>query len=179
MIDALHMKPTLYIFSGLPGSGKTTLASRLAKALAIPYFRLDTIEHGMRQICSLKVGGEGYRLTYRIVADNLKIGNDVVVDCVNPWALTRREWEAVATANDAQYLNLEVVCSDREEHRRRAISRVSDIAGFELPTWDEITQRDYQAWTEDRMVIETSKKGIDDCVAEVLKKIGENKKDNA
>jgi predicted kinase len=173
------MRPILYIFSGLPGTGKTTIASRIAQQLALPYFRLDTIEQGLRDICSINVGGEGYRLTYRVVSDNLKIGNDVIVDCVNPWELTRKEWESVAIENQARYINIEVICSDKVEHKQRACSRKNDIEGFELPSWEDICKRDYESWTEERIIVETSKKGIDECVNEVLNKIEEEKRKDA
>ncbi|HNT78347.1 MAG TPA: GNAT family N-acetyltransferase [Anaerolineae bacterium] len=82
------MHPTLYIFSGLPGTGKTTLAKAVAGHFKAAYFRLDTLEHGLQEVCGLQVQGEGYRLTQRLVADNLGVGNAVVVDCCNPWELT-------------------------------------------------------------------------------------------
>jgi Holliday junction resolvasome RuvABC ATP-dependent DNA helicase subunit len=37
------MKKTLVIFSGLPGTGKTTLAQLLAQRLHIPLLRIDDI----------------------------------------------------------------------------------------------------------------------------------------
>lgn len=39
---------TLIIFSGLPGSGKTTLASLLATKFKATYLRIDTIEQALR-----------------------------------------------------------------------------------------------------------------------------------
>ncbi|WP_320130074.1 hypothetical protein [uncultured Sphaerochaeta sp.] len=65
------MKPTLFIFSGLPVTGKTTLSKLLAQTCRAAYFRLDTIEHGLREICGIKVEGEGYSLAYRMVKDRL------------------------------------------------------------------------------------------------------------
>lgn len=89
--------PTLFIFSGLPASGKSTLAQELSRRITATYVRIDTIEHGLSDICKYKVlGGEGYELSHRIASDNLKIGNNVVADSVNPWGLTRKDWNQVA-----------------------------------------------------------------------------------
>src|SRR5690348_1270816 len=42
-------KPILIIFSGLPGTGKTTLAKRLTARLNAVYLRADTIETALVQ----------------------------------------------------------------------------------------------------------------------------------
>ena len=39
----------LIIFSGLPGSGKSTIARALAKRLGAVYLRIDTIEQAIRE----------------------------------------------------------------------------------------------------------------------------------
>ena len=161
------MKPILYIFSGLPGVGKTSISKEFAKEMKAVYFRLDTIEHGIRELCSFNVQGEGYGLTYRIVADNLRIGNSVVVDCCNPWALTRKEWENVATREQCAFCNIEIVCTDKKEHRKRVEELISDIDGFAHPSWQEVMSRDYQEWTTERIVIDSSLKYIESCVREL------------
>ncbi len=98
--------PVLYIFAGLPGSGKSTLSQRIAQELAAVYLRIDTIEQGLRELCSIEVQGEGYRLAYRIAADNLRLGRSVVADSCNPIELTRREWEQVARDAGADFVNI-------------------------------------------------------------------------
>jgi len=166
------MKPILYIFSGLPGSGKTTIAKKAAKRLSAAYFRLDTIEHGLKEVCGLDVQGEGYRLAYRIVSDNLQVGNNCVVDCCNPWNLTRKEWEQVAAENGCPFVNIEIRCSDESEHRNRAENRESDIPGLKLPSWEEIRYRDYQEWQEEIIVIDTSGRSIEECVRKLIDAVG-------
>ena len=65
--------PFLYIFSGLPGTGKSTLAKGIASHLETAYFRIDTVEQGLRDLCKIELIAQGYYLTARVVADNLAL----------------------------------------------------------------------------------------------------------
>lgn len=163
--------PVLYIFSGLPGSGKTTLAQGLARHIGATYLRIDTIEQGLRDLCSFDVQGEGYRLAYRLAVDNLRMGNSVVADSCNPIELTRREWERTAAEAGANYRNIEVVCSDSAEHRTRVEARRPTIPGLELPTWEEVTRREYDRWTVDRVVVDTFNRSEEECLDDLLAKL--------
>ena len=156
MHDSGLKAPTLYIFSGLPGSGKSTLSQTIARQLNAVYLRIDTIEQGLRELCSIDVEDEGYRLGYRIAFDNLCAGMSVVADSCNPIELTRREWEQVARDARADYVNIEVVCSDSSEHRVRVETRSADVPGLKLPTWNEIENREYQDWTVERLIVDTA-----------------------
>jgi predicted kinase len=164
--------PTLYIFAGLPGSGKTTLSQSLARRVGAAHVRIDTIEQALRELCSVDVQSEGYRLAYRVTADILRSGVGVIADSCNPIELTRREWEQVAVDAGAKYVNIEVVCSDRQEHRNRVKTRVPTVAGLRLPTWQEVEEREYQAWTVDRIVLDTSKGSERECIDELLARTG-------
>ncbi|KAF7597926.1 MAG: kinase [Candidatus Dactylopiibacterium carminicum] len=162
---------TLFMFSGLSGVGKTTLARALAAHLRVAYLRIDTVEQALRDLCGFKVEGEGYRLAYRIAAENLRLGLDVVADCVNPVTLTRDEWGAVAHAEGARICNIEVLCSDPDEHRQRVEGRANDIAGLALPGWNEVMQREFHAWRENRLRIDTARRGVAESLAELLRRL--------
>jgi len=149
------MKPTLFIFSGLPASGKTTLSKLLAKSKRAAYLRVDTIEQTLRDF-SLDVREEGYSLCYRMALDNLQLGINVVADSCNPIELTRRAWERVARRAKADFVNIEIICSDKSEHRKRAETRRTDVKGLTLPTWEEIEKREYHHWRYPRTVIDTA-----------------------
>ena len=165
------MPPTLFIISGLPASGKSTLSKLIAKKYNAFYLRIDTIEQGLRDLCNFDVQGEGYRLSYRIVADNLKIGHNVVADSCNPINLTRNEWENVAKTNNSIFINIEIICSNKDEHRKRIESRISEVEGLKLPTWNDVENREYHQWETDRIVIDTANKTVEMCIEELENKI--------
>lgn len=164
-------KSLLYIFSGLPGTGKSTLAQELAKVSGACYLRIDTIEQAIRELCDFKVEGEGYRLAYRIAADNLRLGKNVIADSCNPIRLTRDEWNNVAIDNNAIAVNIEIICSDLHEHQWRVETRTSEISGMRLPTWEQVQNREYHDWHCNRLVIDTFGKSIALCGKELLEKI--------
>ena len=162
---------TLYILAGLPGTGKTTISQLLARKLHALHLRIDTIEQAIRDLGIAHVQDEGYRLAYRLAADNLRLGASVVADSCNPIDLTRRSWEQVAQDSGAVFINIEVVCSDCMEHRRRVESRTSNIPGLHLPTWQDVEQREYHGWTQDRIIIDTAKRTESDCLEDLMRAI--------
>jgi predicted kinase len=166
------MKATLFIFSGLPASGKTTLSKLLAKSKGAAYLRVDTIEQALRD-SSFDFQEEGYDLCYRIALDNLKLGLSVVADSCNPIELTRRAWEQVARTAGADFVNFEIICSDKSEHKRRAEARTTDVEGLRPPTWVELENRECHEWPADheRTVIDTAARTEEECLKMLLRAI--------
>lgn len=165
------MKPILFILSGLPGSGKSTLSQFLARKYKIPYLRIDTIEQGLRDLCHINVVAEGYELSYRIAAEYLKLGFHVIADSCNPISLTRMAWETVAKNNHSDFINIEVVCSDKNEHRQRIETRMTEIENLKSPTWEDVENRIFHPWESERIVVDTAHKSIEESQQELDRKI--------
>ncbi|MCT7377010.1 AAA family ATPase [Chelativorans salis] len=157
----------LIVFSGLPGTGKSSIARKLASELKAVWLRIDSIEQAIREsgVVSGSLNDAGYRAAYAVAQDNLSLGLSVVADSVNPWMLTRNAWRGVGLRSNVAVLEVETVCSDKEEHRRRIEARASDIAGLKLPNWQAVLERDYQPWDRDHLQVDTAKRSIADCVA--------------
>lgn len=149
------MTAVLVVLGGLPGVGKTTIASRLAAETGAVFLRIDVIEMALHDE-GVAVEGQGYAVAYGLAESNLRLGLTVIADSVNPIPLTRDAWRAVAARAGARLVEVEVVCSDLAEHRRRVEARVTDLPGFIPPTWDEVVGRDYQARDDARLVIDTA-----------------------
>ena len=146
----------LVILSGLPGTGKTTVASVVATTVGAIHLRIDSIEQALRNI-GREIEADGYVAAYAIAEDNLRLGQTVIADCVNPWPVTRAAWRSVAARAGVRAIQVEVVCSDPDEHRRRIESRVADIPGHRVPTWAEVLAHDYWTWDSERIVIDTAR----------------------
>lgn len=171
--EGVHLTiPTLYIFSGLPASGKSTLAKLLAARVGATYVRVDTIEQGLRDLCHFKVEGEGYRLSYRIIRDNLELGLSCIADSCNPIELTRHEWQQVATSMSAHFVNIEICCSDENEHKQRVDSRKNEVENLQLPNWQQVKARHYEAWKTEVVKIDTAADSIETSFAKLVEKLG-------
>ena len=167
----------LIIFGGLPGTGKSTISKQIAKQLHAIYLRVDTVEQAFKRASkasSDSVGSEGYMICYALAADNLCLGLHVVADSVNPIALTRHDWQQVAKEANTQFIEVEMICSNAQEHQNRIETRKADIIGHSLPTWQDVLNRDYEPWATKSFTIDTSKHSIDESVQIILNYIKNN-----
>jgi predicted kinase len=152
----------LVIFGGLPGTGKSTLALKLAGETGAVYLRIDTIEHAMIGSGEVLAAGEmGYRVAYAVAGDNLRLGHTVIADSVNPLDITREAWRNVAARAGVDAVEIELLCSDRAEHRRRVETRAALIP----VTWQQVEARHYERWAGDHIRIDTAGRDIEQSLA--------------
>lgn len=140
-------RPEFIILAGLPGTGKTTLARRLAQELALVYLRVDSIEAPFQPICPA-MGGEGYQALLNLAKENLMLGQSVIADTVNPLHRTRAMFRSLAEETGAEAVQFELKLKDPVLHRKRVEERTPDIPSLRLPAWDDVVNRHYEPWDE-------------------------------
>jgi len=154
--SAHRAAPVLLVLGGLPGVGKTSIARQWASRRRAAHVRVDTLEQALlRGGMDRDPGPLGYVAAYELTADQLRLGLDVVADSVNPLAATRDAWREVGTRCGAQVVEVEVVCGDDAEHRRRVEGRTADIDGHRVPDWEAVLAHDYEPWPEVALRVET------------------------
>ncbi len=160
----------LIVFAGLPGTGKSSVSRKLARRLGVLWLRIDSIEQAIKNsgVVPGSIGDAGYRAAYAVAEDNLRLGRGVIADSVNDWSLVRDAWRDVGIRAGVRVLEVETICSNVEDHRRRIETRESEVPGLVLPTWADVTQRDYHAWNRDHLILDTAKLSLDACVEGVL-----------
>ena len=154
----------LIALGGLPGAGKSTVAMLLAERVGAVHLRIDTIEQAMRNAGFTVSGPEGYLAARDLARDNLRLGHTVIVDAVNPLAITRDYWRETAAQMKVKLVEIEVICSDKHEHRRRVESRPADISGHVLPTWQQVLDRHYEPW-KTAYVVDTAGRTVEQAVS--------------
>ena len=169
----------LTVVGGLPAVGKTAVCREVLRlrAEARPrsrpptWLRIDSIEQALRDSGEMlpdMPAGAGYYVAAAVARDVLTSGGDVLVECVNPLPLTRRLWEETASALGCRFLAVEIVCSDKAEHRRRVQQRVSDIEGLELPDWRAVERRDYAPWPEADLHLDTARLTVTEAARAII-----------
>ena len=152
----------LIIFSGLPGTGKSTLAESMGKDLGIPVFAKDWLEatlvrSGLQPTTEEKsLGFAGYELLTLLAERQFMLEQSVILDSVAASQSIRKTWRHLAQQYHADCRVIECICSDETLHRSRLQERKRRIPGWHELEWSEVerVKRYYSAWEGERLVLD-------------------------
>lgn len=130
-------------FTGLPGTGKSTLAERLARTIRTPAFAGDwmlgaltpyRILGGLERDAFISLHNN---ILETLVVRQLLLDQSAITDCVLDDE-TARKWAGIADEHGASLRVVECVCSDIDLHKSRVDGRVRGIPGWHEIDWQHV-----------------------------------------
>ncbi len=150
----------LIVFSGLPGTGKSSLAETIGREMGIPVFAKDwlmgVVEPFDVQLAPIANAQLGYGLLTMLARRQLMLVQSAILDSVLGLVEGRREWQALADEYGAAFYAIETICSDVELHRSRLEGRTRGIPGWNEISWADVerTRGYFEAWDGERLIVD-------------------------
>ena len=144
----------LIVFSGLPGTGKSTLAEAVGRYLSIPVFAKDWLEATLVRSEMVPshpdkpLGSAGYQLLTTLAERQLKLGQSVILDSVAGTQSIRETWNLLSQRYQAEWRVIECICSDESFHRAQLAKRERNIPGWYELSWSDVehVRQKYLPW---------------------------------
>ncbi|HJR78745.1 MAG TPA: ATP-binding protein [Anaerolineales bacterium] len=163
------MQTTLVIFSGLPGTGKSTLAEKLARELRWPLLCIDDVVGEIPEHPNMAFWDSKVAILLGLTETQLKSGVSVIVDSVF-MNLDRNHAQELARKHKARFLPIYVFVSDENVWKERVATRYLEFKKNNIATWEQIQHQrgHFRAWEPDTALFIDSLKPIDENYADIL-----------
>ncbi len=150
----------LIVFSGVPGTGKSTLADATGRQLRIPVFAADWLLGSLTPFGGyhldrlLDIGTE---MLTTLAFRQLRLGQSAILDHPAEDPAARSRWQTLAHAAGAEFRVVVCTCSDQQVHAARLSGRERGIPGWhEGGNWANVERRlaQFPPWTGDVLTID-------------------------
>jgi len=131
---------TLVIFSGLPGTGKSTLANRLARELRWPLLRIDDVVNNIPENPGVEFWDSQVEVLLTLTEAQLEIGLSVVVDSVFMNA-DRNHAQTLAQKYQAHFRPIYTHLSDDKVWEQRLTARYLELNNPAVSTWEQVKRQ--------------------------------------
>jgi predicted kinase len=170
----------IVVISGLPGVGKSAVATDLAGRLSAVHLSIDPVEDallGAGLPAGWQTGVAAYEATRASAELNLALGRVVVVDAVNDSEPARATWRVAAERAGVLAVFVLLTCEDEVEHRRRLEGRSRGFGRLPEPTWPEVVERmaTYEPWGEAECLVVDTAQPLPVVVEEVARHVDERR----
>ncbi|MDP3231371.1 MAG: AAA family ATPase [Myxococcales bacterium] len=129
------------VISGLPGTGKSTVAQAVARHLEAVHLSIDPVEDAMLGAGVRATGVAAYEVVRVMAEQNLRLDRAVVVDAVNDSEAARQTWRRAALDAGVPLRFVLLVMNDGAAHRRRLEGRTCRFENVPEPTWEQAQAR--------------------------------------
>jgi predicted kinase len=128
---------TFVIFSGLPGTGKSALADRLARELRWPLLRIDDVAGNVPPDADYHFWDEKILLLLTIADEQLKLGISVIADSVFMGA-DRIHAQEISQKQGAIFRPVYCFVSDEALWEKRVTDRCDAAQNSGVASWEQV-----------------------------------------
>lgn len=141
------METKLVIFSGLPGTGKSMLATRLARELRWPLLAIDDVIGDVPENPGVEFWDSKVAILLDIIETQLALGISVIADSVF-MNKDRNHAQRLARRHQAHFLPVHVFVSDNAVWQERVTTRYAASKRNNVATWQQIERQrgHFQVW---------------------------------
>jgi len=163
---------TLVVMSGLPGTGKSTVARRIAIETDAELLAKDIVEAALwRRGVGREHGSTwvAHEVLTSLASSALQLQRSGVLDTVAGTEAVRRDWRQAAADAGSAFVVIVCECTDVMAHRLRLFGRQRGIEGWPELSWEDVegTRRRWEPWSEPHLTLDAMD-DIEDNVVEAI-----------